>query len=321
MRILEVDLPFDAWQGNRAGGPWRAGDPRGVRLAKLEADLASAKVTLAAWRVPVTPLAAPGGREGGGGLLYATRGSGGRRNWALWPSDFDDVTHHKEVAFAAARAAADAEKAASPEGPPRLMFESLMRNGGFSDHVREALEGAGGWRRTYHNPCQLWVAADTDLILDPGVGSESLGEVTLGALDPGDAGVVDEAWEHRGGDSVEYVRRQIREAPSLCARDARTGVPVAWAITHSDGAMGAMVVTAPWRRKGLGRAVARALAKQHLQAHGGIAPFCYIQTHNVASQALFSSLGFKPVLDTTWDAYEQPSSPPASEGGEAGSST
>jgi len=303
--FLNVDVPFEVWQGNRSGGPWRAGDPRGVRLLRLESELKQQQQTmaLAAWRVPV---AHPSEHIG---VLYATRGSGGRRNWAVWPGDFDNSAHYKEVALKVAEVLVNAEggRSGKDDGEsPRIMLESLMRNYGFSDIVQEALEGVHGWRRTYHNPCQLWVSANEDLFhgaWERGGADGVQPPLSIDNLLTHDAGLVDRAWEHRSDKSIDYVTRQIESAPSVCVRDAQ-GIPVAWAITHSDGAIGAMFVTEPWRRQGLGSVLVRALARKHVESHGGVPPFCYIQTHNHPSQKLFRSLQFRPVLDTTWDGYE-----------------
>jgi GNAT superfamily N-acetyltransferase len=118
-------------------------------------------------------------------------------------------------------------------------------------------------------------------------------------LDPESAGTVARLWEP-DWPAEGYVRRRIETGPTAAIQDG--GEPVAWALTHTItdrvGIIGMVHVLESYRRKGLARAVVAAIARD-LQRLGK-RPALHAYVENVASLALFPTLGFRRVKRQVW---------------------
>jgi GNAT superfamily N-acetyltransferase len=118
-------------------------------------------------------------------------------------------------------------------------------------------------------------------------------------LDPEFAGTVAKLWEP-DWPAEGYVRRRIETGPTAAIQN--NGEPVAWALTHTItdrvGIIGMVHVLESYRRKGLARAVVAAVARD-LQRLGK-RPALHAYADNVASLALFPTLGFRRVKRQVW---------------------
>ena len=147
------------------------------------------------------------------------------------------------------------------------------------------------------------VETPTDLYLLP-EGSElrvpSSPAPIIGALGPDDAEVVSRAWPHDDFESpaakLAYVRACLASGPACGVREQ--GELASFALTHLDGSMGILHTEPAARRRGLGRNVTVALARQVL-ARGGLV-YGYVAVGNTASQRLVESLGMRPVQRGAW---------------------
>lgn len=102
-----------------------------------------------------------------------------------------------------------------------------------------------------------------------------------------DAELVTAHWEH--SDEVAYVEERIVSGPSACIRSA-DGTAVSWALTHAEGAVGAVYTMESERRKGHSARVVAALTER--MRSRGLQPYCFIGASNDASAALFTKLGY-----------------------------
>lgn len=88
--------------------------------------------------------------------------------------------------------------------------------------------------------------------------------------------------------TIPYVQERIINGFSMCAREQ--GAPVAWAMTHDDGAIGFLHVMPESRKKGYAMIVTRAMIRQ-LRNHGKL-PFVHIEATNEKSMNLAKKTGF-----------------------------
>ncbi|MEO0108768.1 MAG: GNAT family N-acetyltransferase [candidate division WOR-3 bacterium] len=116
----------------------------------------------------------------------------------------------------------------------------------------------------------------------------------VGHLALSDAPLVTKHWPH--GRSQRYIEWRIQSGPTAAIR--RRGQLVAWALTHSDGAMGILHVLEEYRGQGMARSITTALARRCIKA--GIKPFLYIVKTNVASIRLTESMGFTYSGEFAW---------------------
>ena len=118
-------------------------------------------------------------------------------------------------------------------------------------------------------------------------------------LDLGFAGRVAKLWQP-DWPAEGYVRRRIEGGPTAAIYQG--GQPVAWALTHTItdrvGIIGMVHVLEEHRRKGLARSVVSAVSRE-LQRLGK-RPALHAFVDNVASLALFPTLGFRKVKRQVW---------------------
>ena len=93
-------------------------------------------------------------------------------------------------------------------------------------------------------------------------------------------------WEH-GGD-FEYILWRVKQGPSCAVYQGRE--PVAWTLTHGDGAMGFLHVLPEHRGKGYARSLTYAMTQRILDL--GRLPFLYVLRTNRPSLRLTRSCGF-----------------------------
>jgi len=140
------------------------------------------------------------------------------------------------------------------------------------------------------------------------VGVDIMGE-GLGELTVGDAVLVTEHWDN--SDELSYISSRISSgAPTACARD-EAGEAVAWGLTHSEGAVGAVYTLESSRRQGLGEQVVKELTRRLLAR--GQSPFCYISEKNEASAGLFEKCGYVRHSQAVFWALCQGPAPPDSD--------
>ena len=135
---------------------------------------------------------------------------------------------------------------------------------------------------------------------------DSHGEISELAV--ADAEVVTAHWDH--SDERSYIEARIEGGPSACIR-SEAGDPMAWGLTHSEGAIGVVFTLESARRQGFGEKVVRALTTR-LLAKGQV-PFCYIAEKNEASAHLFEKCGYVRQPQPVFWALCQGAAPPESE--------
>ncbi len=123
-------------------------------------------------------------------------------------------------------------------------------------------------------------------------------------LGPEDAPTVDTYWPYGGSSSVEYIEERVRRGPTAALR--REGQLVAWALTHSDGAMGFLHVVEGHRRRGAATALTNSLVAQIRDK--GATPFVHISVNNTPSTTLAESLGMVRVEQAEWLMLNEPGS-------------
>lgn len=117
----------------------------------------------------------------------------------------------------------------------------------------------------------------------------------VGPLQPYHAKIINDLWPHRETGSEFSLERLIRWNPSMGLFD-KQGDLLGWCLFTQPGVMGSLGVIE--RRKGYGKIVVQAFAKR--LAEMGFNLYASILVENEPSKALFASVGFKPIKDTTW---------------------
>ena len=104
-----------------------------------------------------------------------------------------------------------------------------------------------------------------------------------------DTVLMNESWEHKGENSVDVVKFQIRHFPSVGIRDSQ-GQLVAWEMTYFIGCMGMLHVLPEHRGKGLAQYVIYKLGKKLLAQ--GRKVYSFVADDNTASKKLHEKCGF-----------------------------
>eukprot|EP00043_Microstomoeca_roanoka_P024743 m.6613 g.6613 ORF g.6613 m.6613 type:complete len:335 (-) comp4868_c0_seq1:41-1045(-) len=147
-------------------------------------------------------------------------------------------------------------------------------------------------------PCHLWLrpphfspTAIERPSLPPGY--------TLGCLRAEHAAYINEHWPYgRTPSTLAFIEHLIQHTANSCAFEESSGALACWALRQPYGAIG-MVHTEPdHRRKGLAKVVVHHLGEM-IAAQSDVV-FCYITDDNVASQAMFKSLGFVKTAPVDW---------------------
>jgi len=135
----------------------------------------------------------------------------------------------------------------------------------------------------------------------------------MDSLQERDAELVTKHWDH--SDEISYIKARIDKAPTAVVR-GEDDAPLAWALTHSEGAVGVLYTLENSRRQGLGERVARSITNRLLM--DGRVPFCYIADNNEASTRLFEKLGYKKQAQPVfWAMCEGPTAADSSDSEEA----
>lgn len=114
---------------------------------------------------------------------------------------------------------------------------------------------------------------------------------------PEEAQFIHQNWPYANVTTLEYTRARIERGLSAAVRDGQKK-PVAWAITHDDGAIGFLYVTDQYRGLGYAQGVTAAIA-QELKNQGQIA-WVNIEPDNLKSLTLASKLGFVDTGIISW---------------------
>jgi hypothetical protein len=121
---------------------------------------------------------------------------------------------------------------------------------------------------------------------------------------------INDLWKYKSPHSLPMIQHMLNTFPNVGLRHSDSGVLAAWMLTYEDGASGVLYVDDAHRRQGLARAVVASLVDAYYRDKArcfGVDIqndfFCYIVDSNKASEALFSSLGFRRVQDMTWIGF------------------
>lgn len=115
-------------------------------------------------------------------------------------------------------------------------------------------------------------------------------------LHPDDAEHVFHNSDYRDYLTVAYLRDRITRGPSAGIYEAN--LPVAWALTQDDGAVGGLHVLPGHRQKGYGSQVTLALC--HTIRQQGKLPFACIKPDNHKAINLIKKLGFVAQKEVHW---------------------
>jgi 8-oxo-dGTP diphosphatase len=116
------------------------------------------------------------------------------------------------------------------------------------------------------------------------------------SINIGDAEYLFQNYDYQEYTSVAYIEERLRKGPS--AAIYYEGNPVAWALTHDDGAIGLLKVLEPFRGRGYALAVTGFLVER-IREQGAV-PFVHIEEDNVQSLGLSQKMGFVKQGLTHW---------------------
>lgn len=123
-------------------------------------------------------------------------------------------------------------------------------------------------------------------------------DVVLKNLTEVDASTVNEIWPLRYPDSINFVKRLIKNDYSVGAFDSSTGELMAWVLRWPLGGFGMLQVKKNHYRKGLGRLVVIALSQRLAKDGHDVA--AAVLTENHPSRSLFRGLGFVEDCELFW---------------------
>ncbi|XP_030245214.1 uncharacterized protein LOC115564723 [Drosophila navojoa] len=118
------------------------------------------------------------------------------------------------------------------------------------------------------------------------------------SLSEQDAELINEEWPNRHEGSLYFIRRQIRLCVSIGLYAADTNELVAWCIRLQGGYLGALQVRATHMRRGFGSLVTKKIS-QRIAALGQDV-MALVNPHNIASNAMFTKLGFQVIDQCLW---------------------
>lgn len=143
-----------------------------------------------------------------------------------------------------------------------------------------------------------WQMASLRLQLPQGASLPPLGATPVRLL-PEHADAIYRLWPYAGITTLAYTRDRIARGHS--AAIFHGDEPVAWAITHDDGAIGFLFVREEYRGRGYAQDVTVAIARQ-LQELGKPA-FVHIEPDNEKSLSLARKLGFVEKGTVMWVGF------------------
>ncbi len=141
----------------------------------------------------------------------------------------------------------------------------------------------------WNNPCSIYAYVQDDIELINGT-------YDVRPLAYEDAEIVNTYYEYKNDNSLEDIRKDIKNRPSSAVYvDDK---PVCWVLVHEDDSMGIMYTLEAHRRKGLAEVVSRDLTKRILD--NGQVPYLQIVDGNEKSHGLAKKCGFQHVGDCEW---------------------
>lgn len=143
---------------------------------------------------------------------------------------------------------------------------------------------------------------------------------------PEDAEFIDRSWTYHGPTSYPPIGESIYSRPSICLRDPghvglknmpSVSLPLdlaGWELCRSDGSLGSLRVSEPYRNQGLGKWLSAELAKKvllldpipeiaHVALYPRIQPLAYIDPENEASFKVHDALGFTRGQQFGWSKW------------------
>jgi len=124
---------------------------------------------------------------------------------------------------------------------------------------------------------------------------------TLDSLTLADAPFVNDNWDYKFDQSLEFIQRCIQSMPSSCIRNQQ-GQPIAMAFCYGQSPfyinMGGFKVLPEHRRQGLGRKVHLDMCRKVLVENRK--PLVHIRTDNVVSQHICQSTNFTRKEQVFW---------------------
>ena len=108
-------------------------------------------------------------------------------------------------------------------------------------------------------------------------------------LTPDHTDYIFEHTDYREYTDKDYIRDRLER--DISAAIMKDGKPVAWGLTHDDGALGFLHVLPEYRGKGYGRDIV--LARIAMKREAGLPVYCNIVPDNFPAIKLMESLGFK----------------------------
>jgi ribosomal protein S18 acetylase RimI-like enzyme len=123
------------------------------------------------------------------------------------------------------------------------------------------------------------------------------GNITLKPLSEENAEIVDDEWPNKHIGSLFFVKRLIAWNQNIGAFNEE-GELMGWCLRLQAGPLGALQVREKFMRRGIGSLVTIAMCK--ILANEGLDTFALVGTQNIASQTMFSRLGFERKDDAYW---------------------
>lgn len=105
------------------------------------------------------------------------------------------------------------------------------------------------------------------------------------------------AWLYHDEGSLFFIRRLLEWNENMGAFNEK-GELVAWCFRFQFGGLGLLHVTDKYKRKGLGSALVKAMAKR--LALSGADCIASVVTHNTPSLNMFQKLGFREIDEVSW---------------------
>lgn len=127
--------------------------------------------------------------------------------------------------------------------------------------------------------------------------SSAPSNVTLKPLSTENAEIVDDEWPNKHIASRFLVERLIERNPNIGAFNEE-GELMGWCLKLQAGPLGALQVREKFMRKGIGSLVTLAMCK--ILANDGLDTFALVGSQNIASQKMFTRLGFEKRDDAYW---------------------
>jgi GNAT superfamily N-acetyltransferase len=123
----------------------------------------------------------------------------------------------------------------------------------------------------------------------------------LDSLTVEDAAFVNDHWDYKSDQSLEFIRRCIETMPSSCVRNEE-GQPVAMAFCYGQSPhyinMGGFKVLPEYRQRGIGRKIHLDMCRKVLDKNRK--PLVHVKTDNVISQHICQSTNFKRYEQVFW---------------------